>query len=872
MLLDTSTSAIPRTAHGGPPVESNNKAMMSASKKKKSTSQWTLIIRAIILEGPVVLLFAALLSVALVQRVYGTYVVPIVESYRRSEMVGDFYPDYANDFTYYNRHCGPKDLSTRSSNDLLIQEHYTGTEAADVMLEHGAVAFQNALSNDTATELRAYLALKHHNKQNLSYNEVFWEEQNRLSLGIGTNDHPAIAKAMKEIGNHPVIKRTLEGILGPDPAIVEISTLTSLNGAHDQGIHTDSDWFGSSLLYSRTFLHSYSMFVALQDTSKDLGATTVCPGSHFCADKDLEELCLEHGAFEVSTNGHTGEHGLLRKGDAFLFNQNIWHRGPKNVDPDGLDRIMFIMTFATAKDDSSDHRIQGLGTYYYQRFNMWGATFSMLKDATKTMVQPLAGLRALGFIPTRGVTWIQQFAHQFANGEEFYADYELEDFVEKILNANNVPMFLRSTSDRWAKFIPEMLSIGVEYLAALNGCALFFYAVGLALCAAVSPTPVGVRRSVTRLGLIVMLTAGTIGAISWYFDQTELAQSVISEAVFAEPFPEPPTEPSNPKSITFPERNDVLISTRFDAKFLASFNRFLSFHPGNRVWEKYVADAALLPASLLDLAAQKIVRDIGQIYEVGLASRFLRQDHQTGAWLIMSQKEAVEESVQAIVRTKHPLIGHLTQELKYMLADARFGNHRGTAMATMSEELLAREWLSTLYGKQRSSSDTTTQATKNNKYQQFQIDHANLHIRKGRQLLQFRRRTQRSPTEYLKLRVVEQRSRHHDDMIAVGDKVWVYGDTWYEGKLMDVLDDSDGICVVYVYNSGSYEEVHADDIRSYNVFKIGDRVDVDYHGTSEEFYPGVITNIHPDGTCSVRFDDGEHTAIGREYLLHFEES
>jgi Phytanoyl-CoA dioxygenase (PhyH) len=167
-------------------------------------------------------------------------------------------------------------------------------------------------------------------------------------------------------------------------------------GAGDQGIHTDSDWFGSSLLYSRTFLHSYSMFVALQDTSKELGATTVCPGTHFCADQDLEDLCLNHGAFEVSTNGHTGYDGVLRKGDAFLFNQNIWHRGPRNVDPDRLDRIMFILTFATAKDDAADRRIQGLGTYYYQRFNMWGATYSMLKDATTKMGSANSRLESFG--------------------------------------------------------------------------------------------------------------------------------------------------------------------------------------------------------------------------------------------------------------------------------------------------------------------------------------------------------------------------------------------------------------------------------------------------------------------------------------------
>jgi len=265
----------------------------SASTKGSSSSTLFFhMIRTLLLDLPMACIFALFLGSLLVQRVYDIYVVPIAKSYQRGTMVDDlFYENYDNDFTYYNRHCGPEDISTRSAHDLLIAPEHTADQAADIMLQHGAVAFTNVLHNDTATRLRQYLATKHLQRNNpattapLGYNEVFWSEQNRLSLGIGTNDHPAILEALEQVGSHPGLSTTLRGILGTDPAILEISTLTSLNGAEDQGIHTDSDWFGSSLLYARNFVHSYSLFIALQDTSKDLGATTVCPGKYSTSER-----------------------------------------------------------------------------------------------------------------------------------------------------------------------------------------------------------------------------------------------------------------------------------------------------------------------------------------------------------------------------------------------------------------------------------------------------------------------------------------------------------------------------------------------------------------------------------------------------------
>jgi hypothetical protein len=63
-----------------------------------------------------------------------------------------------------------------------------------------------------------------------------WGEIGRLALGLGVSDHPIIAQALHEVGSHPLVKATVEGLMGEDPAIVEISTLTAAHGCEAQGM------------------------------------------------------------------------------------------------------------------------------------------------------------------------------------------------------------------------------------------------------------------------------------------------------------------------------------------------------------------------------------------------------------------------------------------------------------------------------------------------------------------------------------------------------------------------------------------------------------------------------------------------------------
>ena len=84
----------------------------------------------------------------------------------------------------------------------------------------------------------------------------------------------------------------MELLLGDDPAMIELTAITSAYGAEHQEFHHD----GRTSLgqYAQGISHAYSIFIMLQDTTPAMGATGACPGTAKCAE-GLEQVCEEHG-------------------------------------------------------------------------------------------------------------------------------------------------------------------------------------------------------------------------------------------------------------------------------------------------------------------------------------------------------------------------------------------------------------------------------------------------------------------------------------------------------------------------------------------------------------------------------------------------
>lgn len=774
-------------------------------------------------------LAAFLLGLVLItHRVYHTVGIPIVDSYRRNpEFVHNFHSDFHNEFTYYNRPCQPRDVSTNSSADLLISADSPdiAATAADTMTRHGAVAVQNVLSKQTAEALRQYVESNHieYRQAPLRFNQVFWEEgKDRLSLALGVHDDPSVAQALREIGSHKVLGETLKGLLHDDAALVEISTLTCMRGANFQGLHSDSDWFGSSLLYGQSFLHSYSMFIALQDTTQVMGATTVCPGTHFCADpEDLDFMCLREEAsygqgpqtddlaFSISTNGQTGrDDGLIPAGDAFLFNQNIWHRGPGNRD-EKEDRIMMVLTFVTNRniDTKNDLRRQGLGTYYYQRWNVWGHTYNDLKHAgVSTYVQPLAALRAIGLLPSQGgIPWIHQWAQQMANQNDFFTPDTLQEFKEKVLIKDHYPKVMWSEkAEEWEPFIKESLQQWVQLAGTIYVGALSL-TVMLGLAMGNCDTNRWIRRVVLIHVAVAMICTSLLAYVQYC---TELGQAVTSGKIAERPFSTlkkgVTAEPFTKAPATVPERNDILLSTRYDADFLASYTKFLNYHPGNKNW-KALMDASVASQCLdCQVAAESIVSTLLSTVDRGLPTRFVRQDPVDGIWHVLTYDDAVAET----------------------LVQLKENGSCGTVSDNCNEQDM------------RSS---------------------------------FRRILSQDPM--LTVGTV------HESQLHNGDAVYAWHDhfgNWFPGQVSNLptdetLNNPETKLTVHFDVYGGPFEIPRGIIRKQQALVTGDYVSVDYEQDGTTWFEGRIVGAHPNGLYNIQYDDGEYTEGNkRQYIVRLD--
>ena len=948
------------------------------SQRRRSTSVFSLLgslLRLIIIDIPLSALFILLVSSLVIRHSYYAYVTTYIDAYRRSEPNEEtgFYPDFEYDMTYYNRQCDKYDITTRDANDLFIDPATaTHEKAASTMMRHGAVVVPGVLQPSTATELRQYLESRHKIQAELPWHEKFFEEQDRLALGLGARDHPVVTEALRQVGTNPAVKTTIEGILGPDPAIVEISTMTSLAGAEDQDIHTDSDYFGSSLLYSRTFLHSYTMFISLQNTTARMGATTLCPGTHHCANEDMEEICLTNGAFEASSNGLTGPDnndgkggGVLLQGDAMMFNQNVWHRGAANQDPmnPNTNRVMFILTFVTRnKAHEADRRYQGLGTYYYQRWNMWGHTYQDLKDAGTVMRQPLAAMRSMGIWKPRGrnwgITWIEHMARELANAEHFYASNELKTlciYLDKL----GVPKFLQGEYGRrrkkslrkWQPFVEETMDNVVRMLALINALAVGLYVivhfVGLALgglVGFVAPLSSSNESSKPRRGIlgglvsasipiiaaffafsfvvglilpeqsqtfvdsitkyhisadleimledlfwnpsaylipvaavVVTLTVARIlffsarsfvkGKSSWnflpsfaarlvlshalvailalgairHYGQSNLAKKATSKDIFTRPFaPVLSNNIEHDGPTTIPERMDILVGTRLDADWLASFNDMFDYHPGNIRFNDMISSFATLPSLLMGEAPRSIL-DLVEKKTEGMVPRFLHQSYADGYWTVMPTDEALGVIRLALEMERDGHKEIFGKTIKSILADSRFGTLRGTAMAKSFGPKFANRWEDAVFG-----ADTKGDVNESS-------------IRLG--ALNRRGRTMFHPRKFAVaslLRSVEENSKAgvSTNALRVGDKVLLSTEKqqWEEARIEFVRGAN--TCDVRTLSGELFMNIHSEKLREFEPFAEGDRV-VAYFASSDSWHKAIISKVHPLGTYDVDFDDGD---------------
>jgi len=229
------------------------------------------------------------------------------------------------------RSCDISDISTLNSDDFIIDPDSTTTEeAVAITNKHGMSVFPGLLKPETAAAMREYVL----RKNAALGDDAIWliSNKNRWSFAIGADDDPSVPPILQEIATNESFLKTIEGIMGEDPAMVEFTAITSGYGAGDQHWHADNDFTASTMHYGRSFVPMYSLFVPLQDTTKEMGATSACPGTHLCGDETgLSQMCDELN-FQVSDSrgrlAEKEEDHVWKNGDGYLMNLNTYHRGP----------------------------------------------------------------------------------------------------------------------------------------------------------------------------------------------------------------------------------------------------------------------------------------------------------------------------------------------------------------------------------------------------------------------------------------------------------------------------------------------------------------------------------------------------------------
>jgi len=227
-----------------------------------------------------------------------------------------------------------------------------GSVLAKELDKTGVVRVNQALKPETADALREFVDAERRQCTADVEAGVVASEARFANLVLVSNrcdillplHGPVIAALDELIGEGSVMGELLEEVVGRKAALNEVACLISEPGSKQQPIHPDTPYTSKPPLYA--------CFVALQDISIDMGPTVYLPGTHTKAEHTaFYGGNLDRGRDLVGTRTNPIEEeylaskpvrlGLLKKGDAALYNQQVLHCGSAN-ESDEIRRQFYI--------------------------------------------------------------------------------------------------------------------------------------------------------------------------------------------------------------------------------------------------------------------------------------------------------------------------------------------------------------------------------------------------------------------------------------------------------------------------------------------------------------------------------------------------
>jgi hypothetical protein len=257
--------------------------------------------------------------------------------------------------------CRP---STDDLHDLIVDQNVTDERAADIVRQHGTAFVPGVLTKDTAEKLRDFV-MEENKKLGDTQVDVL-EKENRFNLILDATDL-VVQAALKQVGEHPKLRPLIDRTLGPGASLVNLSVLTAKYGAEAQGIHPDTSTSAAS--YPRLFVKEYTLVIALQDTTNEMGATHLCPGTQNCSSIADEEEEDKRGTGDAPI---CKVRAVVNQGDGFIYHSDLFHRGTAHLEPNAPERAFLFLIFAESRRGPLDKRILPFGEVRALKWSQWG--------------------------------------------------------------------------------------------------------------------------------------------------------------------------------------------------------------------------------------------------------------------------------------------------------------------------------------------------------------------------------------------------------------------------------------------------------------------------------------------------------------------
>ena len=491
-------------------------------------------------------------------------------------------------------------------------------------------------------------------------------------------------------------------------------------------MHADVIPQGSAQRFARNFVPSYSLFIPIQNTTAEMGATRICPGTHMCATGAFE-FCAENGVQA------SGPQNNWPAGWGALVNQQTLHMGAEHMDPNGPERVLFILTFAPRprwNRHAVETRILGSGGSYSLHWSQWGHTLSDFADPERRMKAPFRQLRSMGLFKPPNRNWGWDFwtvTHQRVAQEEL--GYSSDDFFDGLFNGDFdwIPQVIRGTKSTygsptkyyeddtpspWEVFGTTMIDKTFQ-LAETSYRVMAAAFAGLLLVANVFYCACGFRTSLYRPIRRMVLGHAVIAFGAWLYLQSmerqTWARNLKQELSFNSERFDYSNRPDLPSTLVNDE--DVVDTSEYQSSYLGSYTEVLDYtHGGNSLWRQEV-DASYVNYNNMGSSLQNALCSelVSRVEQTG--GRFLTKN-QENEWGVMTTDMAMNKCDVALRSKVNPVAGHVVKWVDFLFSEVQFGywrNARGLSSYTMDhlEDMKSKLLKRTSYRKKNDSNDTS---------------------------------------------------------------------------------------------------------------------------------------------------------------------